>query len=64
MRELLWLPFYVIYALEWLVRFLLTFNAGKAYRSVSFEREAYANDHNMQYLAHRRKYAQWRRKTS
>lgn len=54
MRELLYLPFYVIYVLEWLFRLLLK---GNAYHSISFEREAYSHEGNMQYLAKRKRYA-------
>lgn len=60
MRELLWLPFYLIYGIEWLWRFIVAGNAAKAYRSVSFEREAYDNDHNFDYLSRRRHFSQWR----
>lgn len=57
MRELGYVPFYIIYFLEWLYR--LTRN-GNAYRNISFEREAYANDGNPDYLRTRRKHAMWR----
>lgn len=61
MRELLWIPFYVIYLLEWLLR-LLQFNGDlyKAYSHISFEKEAYANDSDLNYLKSRRHFAQWR----
>lgn len=57
MRELCYLPFYVLYFIEWLVRLMLP---GNAYRNISFEREAYNHDHDTTYLMHRRHYAQWR----
>lgn len=56
-RELLWVPFYVAYLLEWLVRLLLP---GSAYRNVSFEREAREHEWDPAYLDHRRHWAQWR----
>lgn len=59
-KELLFLPFYLVYVLEWLVRIAITRDWQKAYRSISFEREAYANAKNQDYLATRRMYAQWR----
>jgi len=60
-RELLFIPFYIFYVVEWLARlFLNGFNNHKAYRAVSFEREAYDNDSNPDYLKNRRHYAQWR----
>lgn len=58
MRELWYLPFYILYLLEWLVRL---FGKGNAYRNVSFEREAYANENNPQYLSYRRRWAMWRK---
>lgn len=61
-RELLWVPFYIVYVLEWLLRLTQQgFNGHRAYRAISFEREAYDNDHNLRYLQHRRSFAQWRR---
>lgn len=48
-----WLPvfapfaFYVWYIVEWLIRLL---KKGNAYRNISFEREAYANQGDFSYL--------------
>lgn len=60
MRELLWLPFYLIYGIEWLVRLFMTRSPDKAYRSVSFEREAYTHGDDLTYLSRRRHFSQWR----
>lgn len=49
-RELLILPFYLLYLLEGIVRFFMYFDAYKAYRNISFEREAYQNEANLNYL--------------
>lgn len=57
MQELLYLPFYVWYLLEWLVRFLMYRDRHKAYRNISFEREAYANQHKWDYNKGRKRYA-------
>ena len=62
MRELLFVPFYVAYIVEWVVRLLKERNFYAAYRSISFEREAYAHGDNLNYLASRKMYAQWRKK--
>lgn len=60
-RELLFLPFYVLYVLEWILRlFASRFNLHKAYRSISFEREAYDHDRDPDYLSRRRFLGQWR----
>ncbi|MBO0330404.1 hypothetical protein [[Muricauda] lutisoli] len=53
-RELLILPFYIIYLMEWLIRTVLYLNSYRAYQNISFEREAYANEKDMQYLSKRR----------
>jgi len=45
--------FYVWYAIEWLVRL----SKGNAYRSISFEREAYTNENDMEYLSNRKHFA-------
>ncbi|MEX0290059.1 MAG: hypothetical protein AB3N14_13195 [Flavobacteriaceae bacterium] len=52
--ELLILPFYVFYVLEWLVRTIIYFDSYKAYQNISFEREAYHNEKDMTYLKRRR----------
>lgn len=58
MKELLYVPFYLIYGLEWIVRlFQKGFNAHKAYRAISFEQEAYDNEYNPNYLKERKPYA-------
>lgn len=57
MREMLYVPFYLWYLAEWLVRLAMRRNARKAYRSISFEREAYANEKDMGYLGRRRRYS-------
>lgn len=57
MREMLFLPFYVVYILEWLLRLVCFRNLNKAYRNISFEREAYANGNDLGYLQSRRQYA-------
>ena len=53
-REMLWLPFYLWYVLEWIFRlFQYRFNQMKAYENISFEREAFANDKKPNYLQNR-----------
>lgn len=63
MRELLYAGFYLLYTGEWLGRLLMRLWTKKnAYRNISFEREAYSNAGNMDYLKTRRPFAQWRSK--
>jgi len=53
-QELLIVPFYVLYVLEWLIRSLFYFNTYKAYQNISFEKEAYHNERNLNYPSERR----------
>ena len=53
-EELLIIPFYVLYILEWFIK--LFFYGSGAYRNISFEREAYANEKNYKYLESRKRY--------
>lgn len=46
--------FYFLYVLEFLLK--LPFYKGGAYRNISFEREAYDNDDNLEYLSSRKRY--------
>lgn len=53
------LPFYLTYFFEWLVR--LPINKADAYRNISFEKEAYDNQYDAEYLPTRKRFAQWRK---
>lgn len=53
-KELLVVVFYLWYFIEWLIRL---FMKGDAYRNISFEREAYSNQDNTEYLKTRRLYS-------
>jgi len=48
--ETLVLPFYLLYTIEFLIRLILYQNWKRAYKNISFEREAYLNDKNLEYL--------------
>lgn len=52
--ELLIIPFYLLYGAEWLIKLLKYKNRYLAYRNLSFEREAYENEHNLNYLKNRK----------
>ena len=52
--ELLVLPFYFFYLIEFLFRLLQFKNWKKAYRNISFERESYLNEGNLNYLKTRK----------
>ena len=51
--ELLILPFFIWYGLEFLLRLLKYKNRQLAYRMISFEQEAYANEKDLHYLKQR-----------
>lgn len=55
--ELLILPFYVLYLLHYLVNLIRFRNHHQAYFNICFEKEAYANDQNLNYLQKRPFYA-------
>lgn len=52
--ELLILPFYLWYLIEYLCKLIIYRSHYKAYRNISFEREAYRNDEDLDYLSRRR----------
>lgn len=56
-RELLFVPFYILYVVEWLFRLVQYRNQNDAYMNISFEREAYACGHNLDYLPKRKLYS-------
>ena len=59
-RELLYLPFYIIYVGEYIYKLFKYCNPKKAYRNISFEKEAYEHQGDKDYLKSRKHYAQWR----
>ncbi len=48
--EMLWIFFFIWYILEFLIRYLQYQNWHKAYRMISFEKEAYENETDFNYL--------------
>lgn len=58
--ELLIVPFYLLYLLEFLLGLIRFRNSYEAYRNISFEQEAYSNDTNSSYLRVR-PFWNWRR---
>ncbi len=51
--ELLVLPFYVWYVMEFFIRWIMTKDKNAAYRNISFEKEAYTNEKDLNYLQSR-----------
>ena len=56
-KELLFIGFYILYAFEFILALLWFMNWHKAYRNVSFEREAYCHQDDLNYLRHRKHFA-------
>ena len=52
--EMLILPFFIWYGIEYFIRILQYKNKQTAYRNISFEREAYANESQKDFLQQRR----------
>lgn len=52
--------FYILYFIEWLIKLLISISTCgkiKAYRSISFEQEAYCNQYNYDYQKTRSRFA-------
>lgn len=60
MKEMGYVLFYLWYLVEWLIKLVKLGDSNKAYRAISFEREAYGNEKNLKYTTTRAKYA-WRK---
>ena len=54
--ELLIIPFYIWYLLEWMLRSILYMDTYKAYQNISFEREAYAHEKDLGFIERRKPY--------
>lgn len=49
--------FYLFYGLEWLIKFLKYKTSYTTYKNLSFEREAYQNEYNLNYIKTRKFWA-------
>jgi len=56
MKELLFVFFYLWYGIEWVIRLIQYRDRKEAYLNISFEREAYKNQYDLEYLKARKKY--------
>lgn len=64
MKEMLYIFFYLWYAIEWFIKLFKygdgsKSNGNSAYRNISFEREAYSNESDVNYLESRKRFAWW-----
>lgn len=51
--EMLVLPFFLWYVIEYVIRFIQYKNLHLAYKNISFEREAYENEKDLYFLKQR-----------
>lgn len=56
-QELFILPFYLLYLLEWMFRTVWYLDSYRAYQNISFEREAYAMEQELDYLSRRKSFS-------
>lgn len=56
-KELLVIPFFLFYGVNYLVNLMRFRNHHKAYREIIFEKEAYQNERNLSYLQTRKGYS-------
>lgn len=56
-KELLWIFFFLWYFIEFLIHYIIQKNMIKAYYNISFEKEAYKNENNTDYLKQRKFWA-------
>jgi len=62
--ELLIIPFFIIYVLNWLYNMIkYKGDSNEAYMQLIFEREAYDNEYDMDYINTRQKWSYFRSKT-
>ena len=54
MREMLYIPFYIWYGIEWLIKWVLYRDAHLTYHSISFEKEAFLHEENIEYSKDRK----------
>lgn len=58
LKEMLYIFFYLWYGVEWLLRWVCCgFKGKQAYKNILFEREAYLNDTNPNYLKDRKPFS-------
>ena len=58
--ELLWVFFFLWYGVEFFIRWIQFKNPLTAYFNISFEKEAYANEVDMNYLKTRKLWSFWK----
>ena len=59
MQEMLFIPFYLFYGIEYVIKRIIGITKlhSQIYYSISFEREAYTNQYDLDYCNNRKKYS-------
>lgn len=60
MKELLYIFFYMLYFFEWVFKLIKYGDSVKAYKNISFEREAYSYEYDLDYLNTRKHFASFK----
>lgn len=60
MKELLYIGFYILYLAEWVWYLVRLRNTNVAYHAISFEREAYKHENEIEYLKTRKIFNQYK----
>lgn len=55
-RELLFIPFFIWYIIEWFILYVKYKDSLKAYYNIRFEKEAYYHEKDLNYLINRKHY--------
>ena len=58
--EMLVIPYYIAYVIEYIIKYIMIGDSYEAYKSVSFEREAFQNEQDLDYVEYREMYS-WTR---
>ena len=56
MKEMLYIFFYIIYIVDWLIGLVAHLDFRRAYRDICFEKEAYENEKDLDYLQKRKRF--------
>lgn len=56
-KELLLIPFFVLYFLNYAINLIIYRNSKKAYRNICFEKECYKNQNSKSYISNRKPYS-------
>jgi hypothetical protein len=60
MKEMFYIGFYIWYIIEHIIRLFQYKNQKDAYYAISFEKEVYENDDNLDYLKDREVFSWWK----